>query len=116
MPGVLAFSNLCLLRFLGHASEELQAALASAAQNSSEDQILVEPGLYVGSFRYKGTGPEQLLIEGISDSSGELPILDGGKLAYVFWFESASFESDLTIKISVVTVAKLGGGLGRWIF
>ena len=79
-------------------SEELQAALASASENGSEDQILIEPGLYLGNFRYRGNGPEQLLIEGIPDSSGRVPTLDGDKVAYVLWFDSGQFESDLTIK------------------
>jgi len=62
-------------------AEEFQAALATASQNSSDDEINLSGGVYAGNFRYKGSGGGNLTIKG-SQRSDYPSIIDGLNSAY----------------------------------
>jgi len=62
-------------------AEEFQAALATASQNSSDDEINLSGGVYADNFRYKGSGGGNLTIKG-SGRSDYPSIIDGLNSAY----------------------------------
>lgn len=82
LAGALSFgTNARGVVFNVTTAEEFQAALSTASQNSSDNEINLSGGVYAGNFRYKGSGGGNLTIKG-SGHSDNPSIIDGLNSAY----------------------------------
>jgi hypothetical protein len=75
-------------------AEEFQAALATAAINEAENEIILKEGTYKGNFKYVAEHSSQLIIRG---QGAKLTILDGESRAFVLFLSLGSYTPSVTI-------------------
>lgn len=73
-------------------AEELQAALATAASNGGDDEILLREGTYFGNFKYVPEESFALKVTGVGRGK---TTLDGNGKAYVFFLSAKTFTPNL---------------------
>ena len=94
-------------------SDELQAALTTAASNGGDDEILLAEGTYAGNFKYTAAESAALVMRSLEPELQKV-VLDGEYRAYVLKIVPGCFKVDLTIDGLKVTKGKsdeAGGGI-----
>jgi len=119
LKGVLSVLGVCALSQPIHAaifkvttSEELQAALSTAAANGGDDEILLAPGTYFGSFKY--FSEEDFALKVTSEFEGNSAVIDAQKQSFGFYIEGNKTRANVELSNLVIRNAfslAQGGGL-----
>ena len=119
LKGVLFILGVCALSQPIHAaifkvttSEELQAALSTAAANGGDDEIFLAPGTYFGSFKY--FSEEDFALKIASESESDSAIIDAQNRNFGFYIEGNKTRTNVALSNLVIRnsfSAAPGGGL-----
>jgi hypothetical protein len=93
-------------------SEELQAALSTAAANGGDDEILLAPGTYFGSFKY--FSEEDFALKVTSELEANPAVIDAQKQNFGFYIEGNKTRANVELSNLVIRnafSAAQGGGL-----
>ncbi len=115
----LAFSQpIYATTFKVTTSEELQAALSTAASNGGDDEILLAPGTYFGSFKY--FSEEDFALKITSELEDNPSIIDAQKQNFGFYIEGNRTRANVELSNLVIrnafSVAQGGGLLTRSLY
>ena len=91
---------------------ELRAALTTAASNGGDDEILLAPGTYFGSFKY--VSEEDFALKIASESESDSAIIDAQKRNFGFYIEGNKTRTNIELTNLVIRnafSAGEGGGL-----
>jgi parallel beta-helix repeat protein len=114
--GLLAAASAQAFEFHVTTPQELQAALATAASNGTDDTVYLAAGTYVGNFRYRTTTEiNSLTVKAEEGLSAEDVILDGNQNAYVLMFDTSQISASLFLEKLTIQNGRSTNGGGAYI-